>query len=357
MKPVGPVSKSNKVSVPVPLPTELPGAPSLKDLPPNVLHSATVETLLQQIDDLTARLKVNLRRNSLLEMDLRKAKDNLEFLKERNQSLEMKSLVEKEKELRAERRFETLSSHIQDLQGQLSVYEMRLSQSLTETRNLNEEKQKLAEETQKLQNLKTRIKSRLKNYLHKRTAALKEHNDSLQAELQVQSTLASSTKLRLEETSRHLQEVTQRLQQKETELREREREMEVEKAASHRELTTQIQSLEASQVDQQRKIESLTSELEASEGAFNKAVQLESRLNSLKESYEAEINRLQKDVRTFRMEAKSLALEKKEMTHQITEMKGQQTQQAQYIRHLEDQLESARLLLGKRERISPSQDL
>ena len=217
--------------------------------------------------------------------------------------------------------------------------------------------QRLIAFLEKLQNLKTRIKSRLKNYLHKRTAALKEHNDSLQAELQVQSTLASSTKLRLEETSRHLQEVTQRLQQKETELREREREMEVEKAASHRELTTQIQSLEASQVDQQRKIESLTSELEASEGAFNKAVQLESRLNSLKESYEAEINRLQKDVRTFRMEAKSLALEKKEMTHQITEMKGQQTQQAQYIRHLEDQLESARLLLGKREKISPSQDL
>lgn len=56
--------------IPVPLPTEIPPPPNLSQLPAHILHSGTVETLIGQNEDLMARLKVNIRRNSILEQQL-----------------------------------------------------------------------------------------------------------------------------------------------------------------------------------------------------------------------------------------------------------------------------------------------
>ncbi len=346
MKPAGPVSKSNASPVPIPLPTELPDAPSLDALPPSVLHSATVETLLQQVDDLTARLKVNLRRNSLLEMDLKKSKDNLEFLKSRNQSLELKSLVEKEKQSRAEKRFEGLSSRIQELEGQLSVYEMRLSEALIQTHNLSSEKERLAKEALYLNTLKARIKSRLRNYLHRRTASLKEQVHALQVDLEGERTAAGNFRRRYEETSSVLTEMTQRLQDKEQELRKRELEFESHTSSLSSDLKAQIKSLEVSLNGQAEKASSLQAELIQAEDAFNRAIGLESRLKSQKEYYEIELGRLQKDLKAYRTEAKSLALEKSDLSLQLKEMRETLHTQSEYVKSLEDQLESAHLMLN-----------
>ncbi|MDX9731664.1 MAG: hypothetical protein RBT63_07830 [Bdellovibrionales bacterium] len=51
----------------IPLPTDVPPPPRLSDVPARVLHSATVETLLDHADDLSSRLKVHIRRNASLE--------------------------------------------------------------------------------------------------------------------------------------------------------------------------------------------------------------------------------------------------------------------------------------------------
>src|SRR4051812_21731739 len=56
--------------IPVPLPTQVPTPPNLSQLPSEVLHSGTVETLIAHNEDLIARLKVNLRRNALLEQQI-----------------------------------------------------------------------------------------------------------------------------------------------------------------------------------------------------------------------------------------------------------------------------------------------
>lgn len=59
-----------QIHIPVPLPTEVPPPPNLSQLPAHILHSGTVETLIGQNEDLMARLKVNIRRNSILEQQL-----------------------------------------------------------------------------------------------------------------------------------------------------------------------------------------------------------------------------------------------------------------------------------------------
>lgn len=57
-------------SVTAPLPLDLPPVPNLSSLPAHILHSGTVETLIGQNEDLMARLKVNIRRNSILEQQI-----------------------------------------------------------------------------------------------------------------------------------------------------------------------------------------------------------------------------------------------------------------------------------------------
>lgn len=54
----------------IPLPTEVPPPPRLQDVPARILHSATVETLLDHTEDLASRLKVHIRRNGQLEGQL-----------------------------------------------------------------------------------------------------------------------------------------------------------------------------------------------------------------------------------------------------------------------------------------------
>ena len=84
--------------IPIPLPTEIPEPPSLDKLPLDVVHSATVEMLLQQNEDLSARLKVNIRRNSTQEQDILKLRREIHLLDQKIESLKAQNEIVKEKE-------------------------------------------------------------------------------------------------------------------------------------------------------------------------------------------------------------------------------------------------------------------
>jgi chromosome segregation ATPase len=72
----------------VPLPIEIPPVPNLSQLPSEVLHSGTVETLIAHNEDLIARLKVNLRRNALLEQQILGLEKQINELRSLNETLE-----------------------------------------------------------------------------------------------------------------------------------------------------------------------------------------------------------------------------------------------------------------------------
>ena len=102
----------------VALPNEIPNIPDFSSLPPSILHSGTVETLIAINDDLMARLKINIRRNSVLEgqiLELEKIQDEfamqnqrlaqqLELIREKGQktdqlSIRMAKLEEEKRQL------------------------------------------------------------------------------------------------------------------------------------------------------------------------------------------------------------------------------------------------------------------
>jgi chromosome segregation ATPase len=124
------------IVVPVPLPTEIPQPPNLSSLPARILHSGTVETLIGQNEDLMARLKVNIRRNSLLEQDLMDLERANEDLAKTNRSivaqlevLEEKDRFSKEKSVafQAERR--ELQEEIDRLQKDIELLKLKLESS------------------------------------------------------------------------------------------------------------------------------------------------------------------------------------------------------------------------------------
>lgn len=61
----------------VPLPTDVPPPPRMSDVPARIMHSATVETLIDHADDLSSRLKVHIRRNGQLEGQIIELQDQL----------------------------------------------------------------------------------------------------------------------------------------------------------------------------------------------------------------------------------------------------------------------------------------
>ncbi len=119
--------------LPIPLPTELPAAPDLSRLPAHILHSGTVETLIGQNDDLMARLKVNIRRNSVLEQQIMEHERVGGELMRANQSLmsQLQILQEKDKLLRektarAENQQDDLKEEITLLKTMLDAAEERI---------------------------------------------------------------------------------------------------------------------------------------------------------------------------------------------------------------------------------------
>ncbi len=61
----------------VPLPNDIPPPPQMRDVPARIMHSATVETLIDHADDLSSRLKVHIRRNGQLEGQIIEMQDQI----------------------------------------------------------------------------------------------------------------------------------------------------------------------------------------------------------------------------------------------------------------------------------------
>ncbi|HEX4923740.1 MAG TPA: hypothetical protein VFV50_06625 [Bdellovibrionales bacterium] len=88
----------------IPLPDQLPAPADFSHLPPEVLHTSTVETLISQNQDLMTRLSVNIRRVADLEIALRTRDENLRSVAAQKDAVqeEFEIVSEKYRTLRAQ---------------------------------------------------------------------------------------------------------------------------------------------------------------------------------------------------------------------------------------------------------------
>ncbi len=113
-------------AMPIPLPLEIPPPPNLSQLPAHILHSGTVETLLGQNEDLMARLKVNIRRNSLLEQQIMEQDRQAAEFKRAHSSLIAQFQVLQEKDEMLRERSQTFDIQIEELKDQNLVMQARI---------------------------------------------------------------------------------------------------------------------------------------------------------------------------------------------------------------------------------------
>lgn len=126
----------------VPLPTDVPPPPKMSDVPARVMHSATVETLIDHADDLSSRLKVHIRRNGQLEGQIIELQDQL------NESEMMRRTVMSQIEILREK-----DKAVADKQA---AYEQKLQRASEELDLTRLESQELARRNRELQMSNTR---------------------------------------------------------------------------------------------------------------------------------------------------------------------------------------------------------
>jgi chromosome segregation ATPase len=113
----------------VALPTEVPQPPNLSRLPNEVLHSGTVETLIAHNEDLIARLKVNLRRNALLEQQILGLEKQIAELRQLNDTLEDQVHIVRERDRIYADKHNSTSGRISELEDELRLAQRRLAES------------------------------------------------------------------------------------------------------------------------------------------------------------------------------------------------------------------------------------
>ncbi len=295
----------NELIPDIALPNELPPLPNLADLPPQVLHSGTVETLLGQNEDLFARLKVTFKTNAELERQLMiKEQSELE-IKHINSSLlaQIQVLQEKDKAQRVKQ--DELETKIAALSATIE------SESI---RSTNTQLQ-LEEKGDAFESLRTKL-NEAAQHIEAQEVAIRE--------LEVQ--LSSDFELRLMKTSAEHQ------------LLQAEAEQKLQAA------NTEAQNLQAELTTIKEKAGKLQNISEKCADAENRLVYFERRSEELENRYNKEFSELQSQLTIYRTEAKTLSLQLHNTEQRLDEKLAECVRLKESLNESQDQFESLQTL-------------
>ena len=192
----------------VPIPSELPSRPDFTELPSHILRSGAVESLINQNDDLMARLSVALRRCALLEESTQSLEKDRKIWQHQIEVLREKIFLVQEKERLAQGRDKKLEDEILQLRNELKVSETRF----VELHNTSKDRvksllERIAEHSRRIQRLlkyRTKIK-RLVIQFKRERSALKAQVSKLQMLLAEQDVRVDGLQSRLDEMATYVQ--------------------------------------------------------------------------------------------------------------------------------------------------------
>lgn len=244
-----PLAEQQDNFVPVPLPTEIPSPPNFSSLPDHILHSGTVETLIGQNEDLMARLKVNLRRNSLLEQQIMEHERLQRDIKSVNDALQAQIQVLIEKDKIWKDKNQRIEENNQNLKAEMRRLENRMARLF------------------RLEAFRRRIQKWIRPSFENAKAELKaEYKRGLKLTQDIQSrdALISDLRAKLSEAISHIQnqgriyqkDQAQLVEQYEQKVREQHEEIERLKtdAQFYKERSTKLDSVLSRQVETENKV-------------------------------------------------------------------------------------------------------
>ncbi len=295
----------NELIPDIALPNELPPLPNLADLPPQVLHSGTVETLLGQNDDLFARLKVSFKTNAELERQLMIQEQSELEIKHINSSLLAQIQVLQEKDKAQKVRHEELETKIAALNAVVESENVR---------NTNAQMQ-LEEKGDAFETLRTKL-NEAAQHIESQEAAIRE--------LEVQ--LSSDFELRLMKADAQHQ------------LAQAEAEQKLSMT------TAEAQNLQAELVTIKEKAGKLQNISEKCAEAENRLVYFERRSEELENRFNKDFSELQSQLAIYRTEAKTLSIQLHNTEERLDEKLAEGVRLKESLTESQDQFESLQTL-------------
>lgn len=268
--------------VPVPLPFQIPEPPDLSRVPISVIHSATVETLISQTEDLTARLKVQIRRNAVLERRALELEESSKAIEKELNGLKNQQEILQEKDSSQNEKIRDLQSNTENLKKELELLEIRY----TELHSLHQRKEDEAKLTVR------ELEDKLKEL--ERLLPLEKENFALQDE-------NSFLKKKIEELCSYLQK----------------------KEDEAKDFRAQIQRKSENITQMEGTIQSLTQQVEFNRKAIEEKTELENALILKEREKDHATSHLSNELMNTRQELKNLQLITKNMHSEKTQLTSQ----------------------------------
>ncbi|RME17020.1 MAG: hypothetical protein D6797_03380 [Bdellovibrio sp.] len=335
----------------VPTPNQMPPKISLEGLPKNILRSGAVNILIQQNEDLMARLSVSLRRISLLEeANAKLERENLS-LQHKNSNLADRIFLLEEKEKALKERFQKDEVGVAQLKEQLKLREIEFSEYYSQSQERQKELLKKVESLSKRLARFLRYRKRVQMAArHQKQKTQKElalkNADLLKAQERVQS--LEEELFQEAEKNKHLkkqvEESTEYIQSQAKQFK-----VDQQKLVDHYE--EQLGKLHQKIKDLESQNEELVAKNRENEMLYEKNVELENQLvvekrrqEDVKETLEKEIKELQLKLSQERGTAKAKTLELERAQKDLVEQHQTLMSLKKEKDQLEDQVENLQCL-------------
>lgn len=328
----------------VPIPTQLPVKPDLSALPEQIQRSGAVEALIQQNEDLMARLSVAIRRSALVEDKMGKYESAIQQLKDRNEVLADQVLVHREKDRLQGNSRKKYEKQIREYRENIALLEVQYAEYFATSKerqrslssNMDQLSRRLGRHLRyraRIQRISRQMRKDLQGQVHQ----LSGENQRLVGRLQQEEIRLHEVREKLSETIDHIQRQAQ-----ESETNQRQLVENYENQFS--DLKIQLKQNQDHIVELEVRVEDYEKLYEEKVSLQNKLVAVQRSAEEKEEEFNSEVRRLQVDLANFRREAKEKTLELDRLTQASIQEISDLEELRQAKTRLEDQVESLQCL-------------
>lgn len=310
----------------IPLPDELPQRADLSHLPKEILKSSTVENLISQNEDLMARLKVSLRRLSLLELENQKLGDETNRTRLAQSSITDQILVWKEKDNLWKQKFDQI-----EREKEIQTEKLRALQTKV---------QNMTADLGRHEKYHERIKTQVKPYI----SQLKEYSRTQDLKLQELESSQAHKEALLRDIRHQIIEVTKnsRYQIEASEKKSQEMVRFYEEQIQN--MSKELQVLHQAQEDLEVRTLKLNTSLERQDALENELVTLRRSKEDMKQRLDKDIERLQERQSELIRQNQKLGVEHADLQIRVVEDQESIQKLERDNRQYLEQLESLRYM-------------
>lgn len=310
----------------IPLPDELPQRQDLSHIPKDILKSSTVENLISQNEDLMARLKVALRRLSILETENQRVSEESAKVRMSQSTVQDQIMIWKEKD-------SVWKQKVDAVERDKEIQSEKLKALTDKVRTMTSELTRHAK-------YHDRIKNQVKPYI----SQLKEYSRTQDIKLKELESLVSHREAQLQDLRHQIIAVTKNSRQQAEYSDKKAQEMILYYEKKIEDLTKESQALHQAQEELEVKTQRLNLSLERQDALENETVMLRRSREELKERLEAEVDRQQARISELIRQNQKLGVEHADLQIRVVEDQEKiQKLEKENFQHIE-QLESLRYM-------------